>query len=755
MYADMATAKRRENFARNPTIDSEFKESLVYNIQSMEDHEVSRSIIVSEPVSSYISLEVLAQVAAQKLQHHQKLQNKVKLKKTSKRNVQCLDILNLQQIQTLSETNLLRLFSDITCNEMTRNFTYQCYLMPEKCCEKFTSFGNEAKAKRYMKQHLVDHIEQLLYEAKDPERKYQVIFTAEPVHVQKRKLSEEKVKKKRSSMVNNNNISCNWNTKTFTNLKTTKDICRENQMPIQSKKIVSESRTLRSSKQNNKNSNIDEHDNNYNDFSGKEKRFCKKSVKDFKCEEKFVTKSDLKKPSSKLKKPSKCKKKKKREMKPKIVCSPPGLLLSTKDKLDLKNLQTHESIKSKAEKCHLFPAEIKTDQEEEIVSMLLKRTQPFLDHSYTSVFGKKCLVETCCVYSDNEEDNSRNCSTHVEKSKPLVPISEFKYRDHDDDDNDDALSVASEEIVTSSFLDEGHCGQKPYPPMPKSALARKGKLQVPEEEESLSGGEVEDCSPCSKRKRKDASKNTAAESERKTALRCIRELKGHKKDDKTSLACQICSDKTFTAAATLMHHYRSHAGIKPYVCLLCNTTFTRQHSLNYHMLIHNNQSRFTCKDCGRKFRHPSHFKEHLRRHTGETPFECNDCLQRFKTRNTYKRHLKTRHGKLLTATGIHVLSKEEFMKVRTKPYKKYYTLKNTESATDELLNSQPVDPSVCNSVPETTPISTTSNNTSTTTTNTNTTTITTITNTVDKPAASIINSTDKSFYIPFEISVNS
>ena len=49
-------------------------------------------------------------------------------------------------------------------------------------------------------------------------------------------------------------------------------------------------------------------------------------------------------------------------------------------------------------------------------------------------------------------------------------------------------------------------------------------------------------------------------------------------------------------------------GIKPYVCLICNTTFTRQHSLNYHMLIHNNQSRFTCIECGRKFRHPSHYR---------------------------------------------------------------------------------------------------------------------------------------------------
>lgn len=40
---------------------------------------------------------------------------------------------------------------------------------------------------------------------------------------------------------------------------------------------------------------------------------------------------------------------------------------------------------------------------------------------------------------------------------------------------------------------------------------------------------------------------------------------------------------------------------------------------------------------------------------------------RFKTRNTYKRHLKTRHGKILSAQGIHVLPEDEFYKVRTSP----------------------------------------------------------------------------------------
>ncbi|XP_035205401.1 zinc finger protein 69 homolog [Stegodyphus dumicola] len=159
--------------------------------------------------------------------------------------------------------------------------------------------------------------------------------------------------------------------------------------------------------------------------------------------------------------------------------------------------------------------------------------------------------------------------------------------------------------------------------------------------------------------------------EKELALKFIAKLHSKKKKQiHDSLICQICKDKHFTAQATLIHHYRSHAGIKPYVCKICESTFTRQHSLNYHMLIHQNLSRFTCEFCERTFRHPSHYKEHLRRHTGETPYHCTDCNLHFKTRNTFKRHLKTRHGKLLTAHGVEDLTAEEFSKFRTNPRNK-------------------------------------------------------------------------------------
>lgn len=46
----------------------------------------------------------------------------------------------------------------------------------------------------------------------------------------------------------------------------------------------------------------------------------------------------------------------------------------------------------------------------------------------------------------------------------------------------------------------------------------------------------------------------------KLALKCIRALRTKKKHERGPLTCQICKNKSFTAQATLMYHYRSHAG---------------------------------------------------------------------------------------------------------------------------------------------------------------------------------------------------
>ena len=72
--------------------------------------------------------------------------------------VQSQSTLSLEQIQTLNDKLLLNLFASLESNELTRNFTYTCWLLPASCQQVFSSFGNETKAKAQVKAHLRQHI---------------------------------------------------------------------------------------------------------------------------------------------------------------------------------------------------------------------------------------------------------------------------------------------------------------------------------------------------------------------------------------------------------------------------------------------------------------------------------------------------------------------------------------------------------------------------------------------------------------------
>ncbi|XP_053375768.1 uncharacterized protein LOC123563837 [Mercenaria mercenaria] len=573
-----------------------------------------------------MSLDVLAHVASETLKkepNSSKKNEKNSLKRLSMRTIGSVEVLSLEQILGLTEKTVLNLFTESSANELAKTFTFTCQLIPKICHKQFTSFGSEMRARTEMKKHVYEHLSEL---EKDPESRSK--FTAEPVHVRNKRLLSYNTAKKTP-------------TKKTTKLPAPKvDLIRT--------KIIADSV--------------------------------------------YISDPCL-------------------QRKQKLVGFIPD-----PDKLESMAVSKdifQEDFQGADKKCS-EENERKIEENEQFIIELLSKTQPHHDHGYTTIFGKRKNsehVDQLLAKVDSEPDypdtgtswkedlNLKGMkkvifiepadSKRGEKKRP-APILFLRHRSPDEN----VPMVSAEEIIeekTDGEEEEAETedeyeemsqnedasetaplssGEKPYPPMPKSILARKGRLGFDIQDLSPEASDDEDF--IKTRKKTNPLGREGREGnlgwEPKLALKFIKELKARKKDENIPLKCKICKDKTFTATATLMYHYRSHAGIKPFVCLICNTTFTRQHSLNYHMLIHNNQSRFTCKDCGRKFRHPSHFKEHLRRHTGETPFECLDCGQKFKTRNTYKRHLKTRHGKLLTATGIHLLSQEEFAKVRTKRY---------------------------------------------------------------------------------------
>ncbi|XP_013379037.1 uncharacterized protein LOC106163026 [Lingula anatina] len=641
-------------------------------------------------------LDVLAQVASETLASDPSAA-KTPTKKLTARSMQSLDVLSLDQIAQLTDKQLLALFSDTSAHELKRNYTYTCYLMPGKCNSSFTSFGNENRARLQMRTHLLDHVSELVDEANVPGRSHKIKFTAEPVPARKKRLSAEKAaakaaKKKQQKKLHLSPLKPGpASSKTFKKDKGNFTVIKssgqsEDVYVFPKGKMINLSDMVGS-----KNSDIDENEARENSDSGSAEKgrsgnasspTRKNIVKKFANKQYRIRKSVEKNPN--------------RTRLSALQATAGEVAPKPKD-----NQETKRKIR----------------ENEEFILEFLSRRQPYHDHNYTTIFGprdtsddemeegqdiaeigtsRSCALRWGPMPNKNEDESeqpktltltlSQNHGEDINPKTMTIPVVRLdKLRLPSDMTAVPVQLVSSEEIVQMGTGSEeqavdgvGDTGQKPYPPMPKSLIAKKGKMPVPEE--VLSSTDEEEINVTTLKKKKKKLVEGSAEWERKMALKYIRELKNKKGTEKGILVCRLCKDKTFTATATLMYHYRSHAGIKPFVCLICNTTFTRQHSLNYHMLIHNNQSRFTCIDCGRKFRHPSHFKEHLRRHTGETPFECTDCAMKFKTRNTYKRHLKTRHGKLLTASGIFLLSAEEFSLVRTKPYKKTLKQQAEEAA---------------------------------------------------------------------------
>ncbi len=78
-----------------------------------------------------------------------------------KRTPRAHDMLSVPQIRALSDKALVMMFSELTSNELRRNYMFKCFLMPDECEQTFSSFGNEEKAKMMMKSHLLTHLADL------------------------------------------------------------------------------------------------------------------------------------------------------------------------------------------------------------------------------------------------------------------------------------------------------------------------------------------------------------------------------------------------------------------------------------------------------------------------------------------------------------------------------------------------------------------------------------------------------------------
>lgn len=620
-----------------------------------------------------LPLDVLAAVATEKLKDeiHYPGTPKVKTSCFVKRNIKkaSTSILTFQEIKCMPVKFLVEKFSEMTSDEYTKKYSYKCMLLPHKCSSTFKSYGNEKKACDEMKSHLRLHIQQLTADNESSKEISNLRFSPKspkssskhPEKIQKKILKQQTPLNGTTPRISPSKIAKKPKSTTFSVKPSKKKFIGNKYIPELSNDSQEESNS---------------------DTIADYPPLIERMIDDdfFPSNKKCFLNKRIKKEISKV--------------------------------FDSESESNHYGSYSQHLKIAFFTdVELREDNsgslsDSDEISFSNDSNSSLEDTSRSSQNSDSCFDKSITFLQDHNyacferTKNDRLSSTEVKGSSrryedpfmyvspklppyviktppfphihtPLLPevaeIIEIKIHDPSDvhthyvDYSSDINATKSdEESLSDEFTDE--CDNEDKYPDDFFYKMNNSSGSVLECVENIEN--KKHSNSCVPKNEVDVNENNenlenVLKDEKELALKFIAKLhtKGKKKVS-DSLVCQICPDKSFTAQATLIHHYRSHAGIKPYICKLCSSKFTRQHSLNYHMLIHNNLSRFACDFCGRTFRHPSHYKEHLRRHTGETPYHCTDCSLHFKTRNTFKRHLKTRHGKLLTASGVEDLNTE-------------------------------------------------------------------------------------------------
>lgn len=589
-----------------------------------------------ESFGFFDSLDILATIATQEL----KIGNKAKdqspdyadddmdddpdSKQSGKGSVQPkklaeMDLVNMEQIKSMSANTLVRIFAETDFDEMKRMYCYSCLLMPVECRAKFQSFGNESKAKKEIRQHLEEHVDSLLEKGRDD-------FTAEPILARKRRIkdlttfvSKPQFPKRKMFQI-----------KTEPQNETEPCFEKENADLSYVKKRKEDLVPLLSEISN--------------DQESKRYRIKKETVDTVESQANIETEKAVQSPGVALPKPV--------EVKQEYIDN-----ISRKEVKAPEHSPNSKSIRIAIDEDHCYafkPGRVKAEywpeydlyntataftstQEDDETYDQIKETSDLAsveaiqscpvimeeEYSYEEAYQQEYVIE------NEETTKAVEEIPPPEKKEPSPEYTTIVYQEQVDDPSE---QYYTETIVTDVVSAEEFYGQNHDYSEGKPPVRIKNKRTVA----------------------------AVSSEDKRLALNAMDELRsrGATTDD---LMCRLCDPpRPFTAYSTLLTHYRSHAGLRPFECSLCGATFTRQHSLNYHLMTHANQTRFTCPHCNRKFRHPTHFKEHVKKHGEVVQFLCNFCPASLSTQSQYRKHLKMRHNKTIDIMGNIIDSPPEF-----------------------------------------------------------------------------------------------
>ncbi|XP_059214526.1 zinc finger protein 436 [Centropristis striata] len=108
-------------------------------------------------------------------------------------------------------------------------------------------------------------------------------------------------------------------------------------------------------------------------------------------------------------------------------------------------------------------------------------------------------------------------------------------------------------------------------------------------------------------------------------------------------SCSYCG-KRFGRADLLKSHKRTHTGERPYSCNLCTKTYAHPSQLRIHKRVHTGEKPYCCSHCGKRFNEHNQLKVHLRTHTGERPYSCQECGKTFSNAGNLRIHERIHTG---------------------------------------------------------------------------------------------------------------
>ena len=103
---------------------------------------------------------------------------------------------------------------------------------------------------------------------------------------------------------------------------------------------------------------------------------------------------------------------------------------------------------------------------------------------------------------------------------------------------------------------------------------------------------------------------------------------------------QNCN-KAYSNQSRLEVHYRTHIGIKPFICPICKKRFNEKGNLKTHISFHTNLRLYKCNYCNKSYKTQGHLKDHIEiQHLKLRRYICYYCNNKFGRRSTLSAHLK-------------------------------------------------------------------------------------------------------------------